>query len=139
MADLMDSTLCTYTLPNDSEESLMTFLTFSMAGRAKSNLEKHLAAKRLHDAWMAQAVAAYRLEQGRKLLKLRPRRGLHRICIELQETCFVETGNHVKLSHMMLKRLVGGGKTHQQANADRRWLGDGEEDIVIAFITEMAD
>ena len=117
----------------------MTFLTFSMAGQAKSNLEKHLAAKRLHDAWMAQAVAAYRLEQGRKLSKLCPCHGLHHICIELQETCFMETGNHVKLSHMMLKRLVGGGKTHQQANADRRWLGDGEEDIVIAFIAEMAD
>jgi hypothetical protein len=30
-------------------------------------------------------------------------------------------------------------KTRQQANVDRRWLGDGEEDIVIAFITEIAD
>ena len=110
-----------------------------MAGRAKSNLEKHLAAKRLHDAWMARAVAAYRLEQRKQRSKSSPRRGLRRICIELQETCFVETGNHVKLCHMTLKRLVGGGKTRQQANADRRWLGDGEEDIVIAFIAEMAD
>ena len=40
---------------------------------------------------------------------------------------------------MTLKRLVGGGKTHQQANVDRRWLGDGKEDIVIAFIAEIAD
>ncbi|KIJ93024.1 hypothetical protein K443DRAFT_37626, partial [Laccaria amethystina LaAM-08-1] len=88
---------------------------------------------------MLRAISAYRLEQGRKCSKSSPRRGLRRICIELQNTCFEETGNLVKLCHMMLKRLVGGGKTRQQANVDRRWLGDGEEDIVIAFIAEIAD
>jgi hypothetical protein len=40
---------------------------------------------------------------------------------------------------MKLKCLVGGGKTCQQANVDQRWLDDGEENIVIAFIVEMAD
>lgn len=110
-----------------------------MAGRAKSNVEKHLAAKRLHDAWMARAVSAYRLEQKKKYSKSSPRKGLRQICIELQDSCFVETGNQVKLSHMTLKRLVAGGNTRQQANIDRRWLSDGEEDIVIAFLAEMGD
>jgi len=100
-------------LPNNSENFLTTFQTFSMAGRVKSNLKKHLSTKRLHDAWMAWAVSAYHLEQGKKHLKSSPCWGLCRICIKLQETCFMETGNHVKLSHMMLKRLVGGGKTRQ--------------------------
>ena len=108
----MDSSLCTYMPPNDSENFLTTFQTFSMAGQAKSNLKKHLSAKRLHDAWMAWSVSAYCLEQGKMHSKSSPCWGLHHICIELQETCFMETGNHVKLSHMMLKHLVGGGKTH---------------------------
>jgi hypothetical protein len=29
-----------------------------MAGRAKSDIDKHLAAKRIHDAWMARAIIA---------------------------------------------------------------------------------
>jgi hypothetical protein len=110
-----------------------------MGVQAKSNLKKHLAAKRVHDAWMIQAISAYHLEQGRKCSKPTPCWGLCHICIELQDTCFMETGNYVKLSHMTLKHLVGGGKTHQQANVNQRWLDDGEENIVIAFIVEMAD
>ena len=110
-----------------------------MAGWAKSDLTKHLAAKQLHDAWMLQAISAYCLKQAKKVSKSSPHQGLFHICVELQATCFLETGNHVKLCHMTLKHLVGGGKTHQQANVDWRWLGDGEEDIVIAFIAEIAD
>lgn len=110
-----------------------------MVGRAKSTVEKHLAAKRFHDAWMARAIEAYRLEKKKKYSKSSPRRGLRYICTELQDICFVETGNHVKLCHMTLKRLVDGGKTRQQINAERRWLSEGEEDIVIEFIAEMAD
>ena len=87
---------------------------------------------------MLQAISAYCIEQAKKASKSSPRQGLRHICVELQATCFLETGNHIKLCHMTLKRLVGGGKTRQQANVDRRWLGDGKEDIVIAFIAEIA-
>ena len=50
-----------------------------MAGRAKFDLTKHLAAKRLHDAWMLQAISAYRLEQAKKASKSSPCQGLRRI------------------------------------------------------------
>jgi len=43
-----------------------------MAGQAKSDLAKHLAAKRLHNAWMLWAISAYCLEQGKKCSKSSP-------------------------------------------------------------------
>jgi hypothetical protein len=108
-----------------------------MPGRAKSDVEKHLAAKRIHDAWMARAITAYREEQKKKPVK--SRRGLRTICAEFEALYFSETGKTLKLCHMTLKRLAAGGMTREQANADRRWLTKSEEDIVIGFISEMAD
>jgi hypothetical protein len=108
-----------------------------MPGRAKSEVEKHLAAKRIHDAWMARAVTAYHEEQKKRSVK--SRRGLRAICKDFEVLYFSETGKILKLCHMTLKRLAAGGMTREKANANRRWLTDGEEDIVIDFISEMAD
>jgi hypothetical protein len=65
--------------------------------------------------WMAQAISAYCLEQEKKHLKSSP----HWVFVELQDTCFVETGNHIKLSHMTLKHLVERDKTCQQTNVNQ--------------------
>lgn len=108
-----------------------------MPGRAKSEVEKHLAAKRIHDAWMARAVTAYHEEQKKRSVK--SRRGLRAICKDFEVLYFSETGKILKLCHMTLKRLAAGGMTREKANANRRWLTDGEEDVVIDFISEMAD
>jgi hypothetical protein len=111
-----------------------------MPGRAKSDVEKHLATKHLHDAWMVRAVTTYREEQKKKPVK--SRRGLRTICAEFETLCFSETGKSIKLCHMTLKRLAAGGMTREKANSNWRWLSrltDSEEDIVIDFISEMAD
>ena len=136
------STFCTYTclrvnIPLRASLLTPTFILLSMPGRAKSDVEKHLAAKRIHDAWMAQAVTAYHKEQ--KKTPKKSRRGLRTICKEFEDLYFSQTGKTIKLCHMTLKRLAEGGKTREKANANRRWLTDSEEDVVIDFISEMAD
>jgi hypothetical protein len=108
-----------------------------MTGCAKSDVEKHLAAKRVHDAWMARAIIAYNEEQ--KKTPVKSRRGLCTICKEFEDLYFSQTGKTLKLSHMTLKHLAAGGMTREKANANWRWLTDSEEDIVIDFISEMAD
>ncbi|PPQ95582.1 hypothetical protein CVT25_000809 [Psilocybe cyanescens] len=52
--------------------------------------------------------------------------------MHIQET----NSNQIKLCHMMLKCLVEGGSTHEQANADHAWLTPGEEKIVVEFCTK---
>ena len=112
-----------------------------MVGRAKSDVEKHQAAKRLHDTWMAQDITSYSEEQKRnlKLVRNTRRRGLRKICLEFENKCYLETGKVIKLCHMTLNRLVAGGMTRERANENRRWLSNGEEDIVIGFIVEIAN
>jgi hypothetical protein len=107
-----------------------------MAGRAKSNVNKANLQKRKHDTLMARAVKVYQLESKKPKKK---RDGLRKICLKLEELGHSETGEHIKLSHMTLKCLAAGGKTHEEANEDRTWLTPCEIDVIIDFINEMAE
>jgi hypothetical protein len=106
-----------------------------MVGRAKSDVDKANAAKRIYNTLMAQAIDAYKSEQKKPI---KSRRGLHTICTEISALHFSETGKVIKLSHMTLKRLVDGGLSREKANEHRSWLLPAEVDVVIDFIIEMA-
>jgi hypothetical protein len=86
---------------------------------------------------MARAIPAYHEEQKKKPVK--SCRGLHTICGEFETLYFSDTGKSLKLCHMTLKCLAAGGMTREKANVNLRWLTDSEEDIVIDFISEMAN
>jgi hypothetical protein len=123
-----------------------------MAGRAKSDVDKANACKRVYEALMVRAVAAYKADQKKPK---KDRRGYRKICLDFECHHFEETGNYInsilndiqlifstgnqiKLCHMTLKRHVAGGMTRERANEGRSWLTDSEVDIVIDFINEMA-
>ena len=122
-----------------------------MAGRAKSDVDKAYARKRVYEALMVRAVAAYKADQKKPK---KDRRGYRKICLDFESLQFEETGkyinailndiqlvfltgNHIKLSYTTLKRHVAGGMSRERASADRSWLTDSEVDIVIDFINEM--
>jgi len=63
-----------------------------MAGRAKSNVDKDYARKRIYEALMVRAVAAYKADQ-RKPTK--DRRGYRKICIDFESHHFEETGKYI--------------------------------------------
>lgn len=106
-----------------------------MAGRAKSQLEKNYRNRRKHDELMQRAVKAY---QDRQAGPKKDRIGLRKICMEYQTAHYQETGEIIKLCHMTLKRLADGGRTRRDANAERAWLTQSEENIVVEFLNEMA-
>ena len=108
---------------------------YPMPGRAKSDVAKRHTAREIHDTLMARALAAYKSDQKKPI---KSRCGYRKICIEFEAIHFAETGKHIKLCHMTLKRLSDGGMTRERANAERTWLLDSEVDIVIDFIVEMA-
>jgi hypothetical protein len=118
-----------------TEIYILLSATSTMAGRAKSNVDKANSQKHKHDTLMARAVKAYQLESKKPK---KERDGLRKVCLKLEELGYSETGERIKLSHMTLKRLAAGGKTRKEANEDRTWLTPRDVDVVIDFVNEMA-
>lgn len=107
-----------------------------MVGRAKSQLEKNYTFRRKHNELMARAVKSY---QDRQNGPKKDRVGLRKICAEFQNAHFQETGEHIRLCHMTLKRLAEGRNTREGANFERAWLTVDEELVVIGALNEMAN
>ncbi|RDB28659.1 Pogo transposable element with KRAB domain [Hypsizygus marmoreus] len=106
-----------------------------MAGRAKSDTKKRQILRDAHDQLMKRAAEAYCNELA-KPPGVR-RRGLRTICADFERIYFAETGSQIRLSHMTLKRLAEGGRTHTEAKAESSWITEDEANILIDFIIEM--
>lgn len=87
-----------------------------MTGQSKSQLEKDYARRRQIDDYMSRAVATH---QAQKKRVLKDQIGLCTLCSQYNELCFEETGEHIQLNFMTLKRHSEGGATRQKNNEDR--------------------
>ena len=67
-------------------------LFYAMAGRAKSDVDKAYAQKRVYEALMVRAVAAYKEDQRKPK---RDRRGYRKICLDFECYHFAETGKYI--------------------------------------------
>jgi len=127
-------------------------LFYTMAGRAKSDVDKAYACKHVYEALMVWDIVAYKADQKKPK---KDRCGYRKICLNFESHHFLETGkyiysilndiqfifsmgNQIKLCHMTLKQHVGGGMMHERANAEWSWLTNSEVTIIINFINEMA-
>ncbi|KZP16683.1 hypothetical protein FIBSPDRAFT_674880, partial [Athelia psychrophila] len=82
------------------------------------------------------AIAAYREEL------LEPegkRKGAQTVARDFVAQFRLSTGLDIKLDHNLLIRGAKGGQTRAQVNAERSWLTDEEQGIIIRYICECGD
>src|SRR5438046_2886890 len=108
----------------------------AMVGRSKSETKKTQISREVKDRLMACATAVYKSELKRPFGE--KKKGLRKVCMEIEAEHNRETGQHVKLDPMTLQRHAAGGRTKSQSNADKGWLKGNEADLVIDFAIETA-
>lgn len=106
-----------------------------MVGRAKSVAKKQQEASEEKAEWQRIAVERYRAEL-EKLVK--ERKGARRICEEVEIEHKVQTRRSIHLNHATIIRHADGGKPLREFNAEKRWLSDEEEEMVLRFSEETA-
>jgi hypothetical protein len=107
-----------------------------MGGRSKSEKNKKQNTREVKDGLMARAVAAYNIELGWPASE--KKRGLRKVCKEIEAEHYRQTRQAVKLDPTTLQRLANGGKSQSQSNREKGWLKSEETDIIIAFAVEIA-
>jgi hypothetical protein len=105
-----------------------------MPRKALSLTKKAQISREEHDRVMARAVTEYQAEQE----KTGKKRGLRKICMDIQQAYLQETGKVIHINHCTLNNLAKGGQSLSDFNADKRWLSCGEEDILVSYILDNA-
>lgn len=82
---------------------------------------------------MKRAVEIWRLEQE----KPKPL-SQERICAQVEQEYFAETGKAIKLSSSTLDRRVKGGRSPEQAGETLAWLTKGQATEVVQYIQDSA-
>lgn len=79
------------------------------------------------------AVERYRTELSKPI---NDRKGARKICEEVAIEHKNLTGRLIHLNHATITRHAEGGKTMQEFNADKRWLFEEEEKVILGFMEE---
>lgn len=107
-----------------------------MTGRSLSNVKRAQQDREEQDRVTCRAIEEYKMELGRG--PGQKKRGLRKVCKDVSEQYFQETGRTVKLDPTTLGRLSKGGKSLSDFNAAKGWLLPAEADVVIDFVIEAA-
>jgi hypothetical protein len=106
-----------------------------MVGRAKSDARKQQESSEEKTKLQKTAVERYRAE----LLKpSSERKGARKICEEVTIEHKNETSKLINLNHATIIRHANGERTIQEFNAEKRWLSEEEENIILGFAEETA-
>ena len=81
------------------------------------------------------AVKKYRTELSKPSCE---RKGARRICEEVTIEHKNQTGRLIDLNHATIIRHANGERTMQEFNAEKCWLFEEEEEIVLGFAEETA-
>lgn len=106
-----------------------------MVGRAKSVAKKQQEASEEKAELQKIAVERYRAELEKPV---KERKGARRICEEVEIEHKVQTKRSIHLNHTTIIRHADGGKPLREFNAEKRWLSDEEEEMVLQFSEETA-
>jgi hypothetical protein len=90
----------------------------------------------ISDKWKARAVELYNQELIKEPGK---KRGLRKICQQVEDECWEEEKVQITISKSSLSRYAQGGKTQAQFNAEKSWLTKEEADVIIEFATSVAN
>ena len=120
-----------------SHGSLYTHLSLIMVGRAKSKEQKRREYVAVKEKWMERAMEAYRCSQdSRNDLE---RKGRSRVCAEMSTRCLEEDNVEIHLDKQTLSRRLQGIKSQAKSNAQRGWLTEEEEQVIVDFSISVAN
>lgn len=105
-----------------------------MVNHAQSKAKKTQILSEEHDIWMNKAVNVYHTELVKPNGK---KRGLRKVCDDVEAEFFKETGRSIHLAHKTLSRWSQGGIPQSQFNHEKSWLTGDEEQAVIAYAIEL--
>ncbi|KAI9434068.1 hypothetical protein H4582DRAFT_1819070 [Lactarius indigo] len=107
-----------------------------MVGRAKSKEEKQREYVAVKERWMERAVELYRSQDN---LDEKERKGRLRICLEMSKRCWEEDNVEIHLDKQTLSRRLQGIKSQAKSNAQKGWLSEEEEKVVIDFAISVSN
>ena len=97
-------------------------------------LHAQLESQFLHE-WINIAADRYNAE---RQSNNRCKKGVRKICQDVQGECFVKTKRTVKLAPNTVLERAKGRKSIRDFNAEKRWMEEGEEDAVVDFVIDCA-
>jgi hypothetical protein len=107
-----------------------------MVGRSKPISVRDAEASREKAALQKIAVERYQAELAKPILK--DRRGVRKVCEEVEAEHKAKTGRNVKLNHNTINNHANGGRSIQEFNLEKRWLTPEEEETVLHALEESA-
>ncbi|KIK66410.1 hypothetical protein GYMLUDRAFT_157831 [Collybiopsis luxurians FD-317 M1] len=109
-----------------------------MVNKPKSQALKTQIARAEKDALEKETVKRYKMEQTQELAEGEKRKGLRKICQEVSDEHFMESGRRINLNHNTLHHHVHGKRTISEFNQTKQWLSAEEEDVIVKYVIEMA-
>lgn len=111
-----------------------------MVGRAKSKEEKRREYVSVKEKWMERAVEAYQSQDnGNQDGNNAKRKGMLWICMEMSKRCWEEDNVEIHLDKQTLSRRLQGTKNQAKSNAEKGWLSEEEEEVIVDFAISVAN
>ena len=108
-----------------------------MGRHAKSKTKAHQLYVEISERWKARAVELYNAELEKETGETK--KGLRKICQQVEEECWKEEKVKIKVSKSSLSRYAKGGKTQAQSNAEGSLVTAKEADVIIEYTIQVAN
>ena len=108
-----------------------------MGRRAKSKAKVCQIYVEISERWKAHAVELYKAELEKETGETK--KGLRKICQQVEEECWKEEKVKIKVSKSSLSRYADGGKTQAQSNAEGSLVTAKEADVIIEYTIQVAN
>jgi hypothetical protein len=108
-----------------------------MGRHAKSKTKARRIYVTISDKWKARAAELYNQEIKKKPGK--SKKGLRKICQQVEDECWEEEKVRITISRTSLSRYAQGGRTQAQSNAEKSWFTNEEADVIIEYAIELAN
>jgi hypothetical protein len=108
-----------------------------MGQHAKSKTKARQIYVEISEKWKARAAELYNTE-----LEKEPgetKKGLRKICQQVEEECWKEEKVRIKVSKTSLSRYAKGGKTQAQSNAEGSLVTIEEAEVIIEYAIQVAN
>ena len=103
----------------------------------KSKTKAHQIYVEISEKWKACAAELYNAELEKEAGETK--KGLCKICQQVEEECWKEEKVRIKVSKTSLSRYAQGGKTQAQSNAEGSWVTVEEAEVIIEYAIQVAN
>jgi hypothetical protein len=107
-----------------------------MGGHAKAKTKTRQTYVEISDKWKTRAAEKYMEEQDKAPEEIK--KGLRKICKEVEEECWAEERVKIKIAKSSLARYAKGGKTQAQSNSQKGWVTAEEADVIVEYAIQVA-